>query len=134
MPKYKVNIDLDNNELKNVRIDNVATNPALAYPGKIIYNTTLQTLLYYDGTNWINIYDNIFNSDGTLTSNRKMIMHGNTLSEHFSIRNNLDDTDLFKVDGVGNVDFVGVDVGIRQCLSNQCTRTPNERFTCFIFS
>lgn len=58
MPDYAVdyesNIDLHNNQIKNVVIDSVASEPA-GVSGKIIYNTTEQVLEYYDGSAWVTL-------------------------------------------------------------------------------
>ena len=58
MPDYAVdyesNIDLHNNQIKNVVIDSVASDPA-GVNGKIIYNTGEQVLKYYDGESWVTL-------------------------------------------------------------------------------
>ena len=58
MPDYAVdyesNIDLHNNQIKNVVIDSVTSDPA-GVNGKIIYNTTEQVLKYYDGESWVTL-------------------------------------------------------------------------------
>lgn len=51
--KYGVDINLDGNELKNVRIENVATDPVEKPEGKIIYNTTSKTLKISNGSTWL---------------------------------------------------------------------------------
>ena len=58
MPDYAVdyesNIDLHNNQIKNVVIDSVASEPTGAN-GKIIYNTTEHVLKYYNGSAWVTL-------------------------------------------------------------------------------
>ena len=58
MPDYAVdyesNIDLHNNQIKNVVIDSVTSDPA-GVNGKIIYNTQEQVLKYYDGSSWVTL-------------------------------------------------------------------------------
>lgn len=48
---FIVDIDLNQNELQNVVIQNVAAAPATAKPGQIWYNSQNKLLYYYDGTN-----------------------------------------------------------------------------------
>lgn len=48
---FIVDIDLNQNELQNAVIQNVATPPATAKPGQIWYNSQNKLLYYYDGTN-----------------------------------------------------------------------------------
>ena len=43
---FEVNIDLHSNEIKNVVIDKVASDPA-GVEGQIIYNTTQKVLKYF---------------------------------------------------------------------------------------
>lgn len=49
---FESNIDLHDNQIKNVLIDNVATDPA-GTPGQIIYNTTEHVLKYFDQGSWV---------------------------------------------------------------------------------
>ena len=55
--KYLSNINLDNNELKNFIVDNVAANPTgLAGEGQLIYRTDTNELYYHTGSNtWVAI-------------------------------------------------------------------------------
>ena len=47
---FNVDIDMDQNELKNVVIDQLATDPVSPVKGQIWYNTTVNEIKYYDGT------------------------------------------------------------------------------------
>lgn len=49
---FESNIDLHDNQIKNVLIDNVETDPA-GTPGQIIYNTTEHVLKYFDQGSWV---------------------------------------------------------------------------------
>ena len=51
---FEVNIDLHSNEIKNVVIDKVATDPA-GTEGQIIYNTTQKVLKYFHDTAWVTL-------------------------------------------------------------------------------
>lgn len=51
---FEVNIDLHSNEIKNVVIDKVATDPA-GTEGQIIYNTTQKVLKYFHDSAWVTL-------------------------------------------------------------------------------
>lgn len=46
-------LDLNNNEIKNMRVHSLSNAPSNAKLGQLYYNTTTKTLYQYDGTNWI---------------------------------------------------------------------------------
>lgn len=47
---FHVDIDLDGNELKNVVVDQLVSDPGSPVTGQFWYNTTSNVLKYYDGT------------------------------------------------------------------------------------
>jgi hypothetical protein len=51
--RYLVNLDLSNNQLLNAVVQNLATAPGSPSAGQIYFDTTLDELRYYDGTQWI---------------------------------------------------------------------------------
>jgi hypothetical protein len=68
---------------------------AIASPatGLSVYNTTTNTIDYYNATSWISGGVNIYNSDGTLTGNRTVTTGANTLTFNGTV--NFDGGDLF---------------------------------------
>ena len=52
--KYYVDLNLNQNELQNVVLQNLASHPVNPKPGQKYYNTTDQTEYLWNGTEWIN--------------------------------------------------------------------------------
>lgn len=100
---HKTDIDLNKNQILNARLQNIATTPSSPVIGQIIYNTTLNAPLVWNGTNWISLFgsSNIYNTDGTFSGNRKILMHGSANTNYFAIRNSDDSRDLLRITGNG---------------------------------
>lgn len=100
---HKTDIDLNKNQILNARLQNIAITPSSPVVGQIIYNTTLNAPLVWNGTNWISLFgsSNIYNTDGTFSGNRKILMHGSANSNYFVIRNSVDSRDFLRITGDG---------------------------------
>lgn len=66
--KFLVGIDLTKNELQNAVIQNLATAPASPVAGQIYYNTTSNSLFFYDNDSWVNVLNESEVIYGTLAA------------------------------------------------------------------
>jgi len=53
--KFLDNLDLNDNQLLNARLENLASDPGSANAGDVIFNTTSNTMKYYSGSTWVNL-------------------------------------------------------------------------------
>ena len=53
--RYLNNISLESNQIQNVRLQNLASDPSALGAGQIIYNTSTNTIKYWNGTAWVNL-------------------------------------------------------------------------------
>jgi hypothetical protein len=86
--KFLVSIDLNKNELQNAVIQNLATAPATPLDGQIYYNTSDDTLYFWNGTAWINVVQQAEILYDTF-SNRPTAAAGNTGALFFATDQNL---------------------------------------------
>lgn len=52
MPLFVNNVDLNKNELRNAKVQNLSTDPSTPVTGQIYYNTTSNVLKIYTGSAW----------------------------------------------------------------------------------
>lgn len=60
MSKFYTDLDLRGNELRNVRIQNLATPPEKPTKGMVYYDTSDEELRYYNGRRWVGYYSDVF--------------------------------------------------------------------------
>lgn len=87
--KYGVNLNLDGNELINVRIENVASDPVEKPEGRVIYNTTSKTFKVSNGSTWLTL------GTGGVSGIQKYIQNvGDGAATGYTITHNLDTEDV----------------------------------------
>lgn len=57
--KVLVNLDLSKNQILNVALQNLSSEPSTPVAGQIYYNTTDKAIYYWDGTQWVNVSGDI---------------------------------------------------------------------------
>lgn len=57
--KVLVNLDLSKNQILNVALQNLTTNPSSPVQGQIYYNSVDKAVYFYDGTGWVNVSGDI---------------------------------------------------------------------------
>lgn len=81
--KYLVNLDLSQNELQNVRIQNLATAPKNAVAGQIYYNTASNKYFGYNGTKWVDLgYEHPATHTIAQVSGLQAALDGKAASDH----------------------------------------------------
>ena len=86
--KFLVSIDLNQNELQNAVIQNLGTAPGSPDPGQIYYNTSSDSLFFYDGTDWVDFVQATKITYDTL-ANRPAAAAGNDGSLFYATDNSL---------------------------------------------
>lgn len=64
MPKYLAPIDLARNELRNARVQNLATAPSTPVVGQLYFDTVQTNLFFYDGSTWRAAYQDTSSPTG----------------------------------------------------------------------
>lgn len=59
---HKTDIDLNKNQILNARLHNIATTPSSPVVGQIIYNTTVNEPLVWNGSVWKSLFNTALNS------------------------------------------------------------------------
>jgi len=86
--KFLVSIDLNKNELQNAVIQNLGTAPSTPADGQIYYNTSDDTLYFWNGSAWINVVQQAEILYDTF-ANRPAAGAGNTGALFFATDQNL---------------------------------------------
>lgn len=99
--KHLANLDLNLNEIKNVKIDVVTSDPTTDLAeGRIVYNSQTDLMKYYDGSEWVSMKDTNTDIDVNISN---LIARLPQLSDSFTIG---DDTDV-TVTTSGNLTVTG---------------------------
>ena len=81
--KHLANLDLNLNEIKNVKIDVVTSDPTTDLAeGRIVYNSQTDLMKYYDGTQWVSMKDTNTDIDVNISN---LIARLPQLSDSFTI-------------------------------------------------
>lgn len=64
MARYLAAIDLAKNEIRNARVQNLATAPGTPVLGQIYYDSVISNLFFYDGTTWRACYQDTSSPTG----------------------------------------------------------------------
>lgn len=126
--KYLTNLDLNKNELQNVRLQNLATAPQNPVEGQIYYNTTDKVIYQWDGTAWKTVGGDLpvasasvlggvkvggglsAEADGTLSTNIQTIrVNGAAQTPDANKAIDLVVPDYNNNDGAGNKLFTAID-------------------------
>lgn len=136
MPKYVANVNLGQNELQNARVQNLSTTSinAISSPvaGQIVYDTTLNTFKYYNGTAWQSITalagTPVYTSDtGTVTS--AMIADGTIVNGDISASAGIVDTKLATISTAGKVSNSATTAASANTASAIVARDASGNFT-----
>lgn len=81
--KHLANLDLNLNEIKNVKIDVVTSDPTTDLAeGRIVYNSQTDLMKYYDGSEWVSMKDTNTDIDVNISN---LIARLPQLSDSFTI-------------------------------------------------
>ncbi len=82
--KFNVDINLNGNILKNVRLDILATHPSSPEESRIYYNSDQKAIYFYDGSEWIKLPSDGSLADIDISENVKRIM--STVNQSFNLK------------------------------------------------
>ena len=90
---FLTNIDMDGNEIQNVAIQNLDTEPSNPKAGQIIYNSTTNKIEYYNGTEWISKDDltiqKLETSEEGYSTSYQMTKNGSPIGDKINIPKDL---------------------------------------------
>lgn len=112
--KFLNHLDLQNNELKNARIQNLPSAPTSPVKGQIYFNTTSNRLFAYNGTTWVDLTASLGGTlSGVTLTNVPVVKtnvtkaNGNSTTDAFRIESS-DALPLFQVKTNGDTVIAGV--------------------------
>jgi hypothetical protein len=114
--KFLVSIDLNQNELQNARIQNLATAPGTPGQGQVYFNSTVgdKSIYFYDGTSWVDVGGDIRSLVAgnaiSVTGTRDITV--NVLYDNVSIGLNGSNQLIVKAGGVTNAMLVNSSVSV----------------------
>jgi hypothetical protein len=114
--KFLVSIDLNQNELQNARIQNLATPPSSPVEGQIYYDSSVgdKSIYFWDGTSWIDVGGDLRSvsagSGISVTGTRDLTV--NAVYDNSSIGVNGSNQLYIKAGGVTNAMLVNSSIGV----------------------
>ena len=114
--KFLVSIDLNQNELQNARIHNLATPPSSPVEGQIYYDSSVgdKSIYFWDGTSWIDVGGDLRSvsagSGISVTGTRDLTV--NAVYDDSSIGVNGSNQLYIKAGGVTNAMLVNSSIGV----------------------
>lgn len=102
--KFLVDIDLNKNQLLNVRLQNLATAPASPVSGQIYYNTASSVIFFWDGTQWLDISGDI----QSVTAGDGLVEDTGSTTKNPILKVNVDSASLEIVGDVVRIKDLGV--------------------------
>lgn len=87
--RFGVNLNLEGNEVINIVVENLASDPTEKTAGRFIYNTTSKSFKYCDGTSWLAV------GTGGVSGIQKHIENvGDGAATGYTITHNLNTEDI----------------------------------------
>ena len=112
--KFLNHLDLQQNELQNAKIQNLASAPASPVKGQVYFNTTSNRLFAYNGTAWVDLTASLNGTlSGVTLTNMPVVKtnvtkaNGNSTNDAFRVESS-DSLPLFQVKTNGDTVIAGV--------------------------